>query len=150
MFAHVKSVYTHKDDKNGNIWVKASSGMYLLPIATVSIEYVPDLIRLFKALRLTKSKIYQQLLERGQKSTSTNDLEATPTNKPEKYKVEATPTSKPKDVKLETTPTKKHKASKTGATDSGKKRRKQNASKAMQKKEAETDSDEYNETMPLL
>ncbi len=63
MFGHVKKIYSRSDKKSGNVWVQASSGMYLLPMSTVAPDYVPNVVELYKTLGIAK-RSYMQLLKR--------------------------------------------------------------------------------------
>lgn len=45
MFGHIKKVYVDKTGESGDIWLQASSGMYLLPFENVSPEYKEQLIK---------------------------------------------------------------------------------------------------------
>ena len=63
MFGHVKKIFSHSDKENGNVWVQASSGMYLLPMSTVASDYVTNMVELYKILCIAESA-YKQLLEK--------------------------------------------------------------------------------------
>ena len=45
MFGHVKKVYIDKSGESGDIWLQASSGMYLLPFENVSPDYKDELTK---------------------------------------------------------------------------------------------------------
>ena len=45
MFGHVKKVYVDKTGVSSDIWLQASSGMYLLPLENVSPDYKDQLIK---------------------------------------------------------------------------------------------------------
>ena len=45
MFGHIKKVYIDKSGESGDIWLQASSGMYLLPFENVSRDYKDKLIK---------------------------------------------------------------------------------------------------------
>ena len=67
MFGHVKKVHIHKAKDNANVWVQASSGMYLLPASTVSLDYIPTFVEFCKSHDREESS-YLQLL------TKTSDM----------------------------------------------------------------------------
>ena len=68
MFGHVKKVYVDKTGECSDIWLQASSGMYLLPFENVSPDYKDQLIKF-----LNENNIY---LERPiQPSCSTHEKE---------------------------------------------------------------------------
>ena len=49
MFGHIKKVYVDKNSESGDIWLQASSGMYLLPFENVSSDYKNELIKFLNA-----------------------------------------------------------------------------------------------------
>ena len=48
MFGHIKKVYIDKTGESSDIWLQASSGMYLLPFENVSPDYKNQLIKFLK------------------------------------------------------------------------------------------------------
>lgn len=46
MFGHIKKIFTSKDSTNTDVWLVASSGMYLLKQENVALEY-KDVYNLF-------------------------------------------------------------------------------------------------------
>ena len=55
MFGHIKKVYVDKGGESGDIWLQASSGMYLLPFENVSPDYKDQLIKF-----LNENSIYPE------------------------------------------------------------------------------------------
>ena len=49
MFGHIKKVYVDRSSESGDIWLQASSGMYLLPFENVSPDYKNELIKFMNA-----------------------------------------------------------------------------------------------------
>ena len=48
MFGHIKKVHIDKTGESSDIWLQASSGMYLLPFENVSPDYKNQLIKFLK------------------------------------------------------------------------------------------------------
>lgn len=49
MFGHIKKVYVDSSGDSGDVWLEASSGMYLLPFSNVATQYKDDLISFLQA-----------------------------------------------------------------------------------------------------
>jgi len=63
MFGHIKNIYLRKKKDSVNIWLRASTAMYLLPGLTVANDYLPKLIEFFREQGM-REKHYKNLLAR--------------------------------------------------------------------------------------
>ena len=57
MFGHIKKVYVDKDEDSGDIWLQASSGMYLLSFANVAPDYQDELVKFVKICGMNLEKL---------------------------------------------------------------------------------------------
>ena len=55
MYGHIKKVYIDGSGQSSDIWVQASSGMYLLSIENVSTDYKAEVIKFFNANNICTS-----------------------------------------------------------------------------------------------
>lgn len=49
MFGHIKKVYVDSSGESDDVWLQASSGMYLLPFANVAPNYKDELVNFLMA-----------------------------------------------------------------------------------------------------
>ena len=57
MFGHIKKVYVDSRGEVGDIWLQASSGMYLLPFENVAPDYQDELVKFLKANSINTEKL---------------------------------------------------------------------------------------------
>ena len=70
MFGHIKKVYIDSTGESGDIWLQASSGMYLLPFANVASDYKDELVNFLMANGIKS----EMLLLPGHKNDSSKEL----------------------------------------------------------------------------
>lgn len=71
MFGHIKKVYVDKTGESSDIWLQASSGMYLLPFENVSPDYKDQLIKF-----LNENSIYPGRPIQPRSSTHGNEVDS--------------------------------------------------------------------------
>ena len=57
MFGHIKKVYVDSSGESGDVWLQASSGMYLLPFANVAPDYKDELVNFLMANGIKPEKL---------------------------------------------------------------------------------------------
>lgn len=57
MFGHIKKVYIDRSGESGDIWLQASSGMYLLPFANVAPDYRDELVNFLETNNIDTERL---------------------------------------------------------------------------------------------
>ena len=57
MFGHIKKVYVDSSGESGDVWLQASSGMYLLPSTNVAPDYKDELVNFLTANGIKSDKL---------------------------------------------------------------------------------------------
>ena len=74
MFGHIKKVYVDSSGESGDVWLQASSGMYLLPFENVAPDYKDELVN-FLMTNGVKSASQHRRTQRASGELTPDDVE---------------------------------------------------------------------------